>query len=243
MIVAAFIAGLLMFLAPCTLPLVPGYLAFISAAPSEVLTKEGERNRRKVFINALAFVVGFSIVFILLGTFTAFIATFLGAWRDVLARAAGGIIILFGLTMLGVVRIPVLSSEKHLRLPHFLTIGRPESSFLIGALFALGWSPCIGPILGSILLLASASSTALQGAFLLGVFSLGLGVPFILTALLLSEAGEVFARLGFFTTMLQRAGGVLLIFIGILLLTGQMGLLVTYGFGIFSGYNGLLQYM
>ena len=171
---AAFLAGILMFLAPCTLPIVPGYLAFIAAVP-EGASKGSARKR--VLINALAFVLGFSAVFILLGTFAAAAGSFLGPWRDTLGRAAGALIIIFGLTMLGVIRIPVLSGDKHMAIPHFLSLGKPHSSALIGALFALGWSPCIGPILGSILLYASASGTAGQGALLLAIFSLGLGLP------------------------------------------------------------------
>jgi cytochrome c-type biogenesis protein len=237
---AAFLAGLLMFLAPCTLPIVPGYLAFIAGNP----TGNSASSRRRVLFNAFAFVIGFSIIFILLGTFAAAIGSFLGPWRDTLGRLAGALIIIFGLTMLGIVRIPVLSQERRMAIPHFLTIGRIESSLLIGALFALGWSPCIGPILGSILLFASSSATATQGALLLAVFSLGLGVPFILTALLLNEAGVFIARYSKFVNALSIFGGIILILLGILMLLGDMGLLVTWGFSIFNGpYSKLLQYM
>ena len=230
---AAFLAGILMFLAPCTLPIVPGYLAFIAGGKDKVLR------------NALAFVVGFSVVFIVLGTFAGVIGALLGPWRSVVGQAAGALIILFGLTMLGVVRIPLLSSERHARIPKFLTIGRPESSFLMGTLFALGWSPCIGPILGTILLLASSSTTALGGALLLAVFSSGLALPFLLTALLIKQAGEFFTRWEKITAMLSYVGGVVLIGIGLLMLTNNMGLLTTFGYGLFDswGYSTLLQYL
>ena len=229
-----------MFLAPCTLPIVPGYLAFIAGNPSG----DDQYKRMRVFKNSLAFVLGFSIVFILLGTFAAEAGSFLGPWRDTLSRAAGAIIIIFGLTMLGVVRIPVLSQDKRLAIPHFLTIGKVQSSALIGALFALGWSPCIGPILGTILLFASSASTAADGALLLSVFSLGLGLPFIITALLLSEASGVIQRYSRFINGLSIAGGVFLIALGILMLFGDMGLLVQWGFGVLNGpYNQLLKYM
>jgi cytochrome c-type biogenesis protein len=243
---AAFIAGLLMFLAPCTLPIVPGYLAFISGTSAGDAYKKtgGGAKRSKVLINALAFVLGFSVIFILLGTFAGAVGSFLGPWRDTLGRVAGALIILFGLTMLGVIRISALQAERHFALPHFLTIGRFESSLLIGALFALGWSPCIGPILGSILLLASNSTTAAQGAFLLGVFSFGLGVPFILTALLLDKANAMFAKSGKLANFFSIVGGVLLLVIGFLMLFGNMGLLVDWGFSILNGpYNALLRYM
>lgn len=229
---AAFLAGVLMFLAPCTLPIVPGYLAFIAGG------------KGKVVRNAVAFVIGFSVIFILLGTFAGFFGHLLGPWRGALARASGAIIILFGLTMLGFVRIPVIAGEKHMRIPHFLTLGRSESSFLIGVLFALGWSPCIGPILGSVLLFASTSATAAQGALLLGVFSLGLALPFILTALLLERAGAVFARWGRVARALSVAGGVLLIVLGVLILLGSMGLFVSWALQFFEPfYSPLLKYM
>jgi cytochrome c-type biogenesis protein len=232
---AAFLAGILMFLAPCTLPIVPGYLAFIAGAGA---------SRRRVVLNSIAFVLGFSIVFILLGTFAAEAGSFLGPWRDTLGRIAGAIIIIFGLTMLGVIRVPVLSAERRMAIPHFLTIGKVQSSGLIGALFALGWSPCIGPILGSILLFASGSATAAQGALLLAVFSLGLGLPFILTALLLNEAGALISRYSKFVNILSVVGGVVLILLGVLMLMGDMGLLVTWGFSALNGpYSRLLQYM
>ncbi len=130
-----------MFLAPCTLPIVPGYLAFIAGVPAG----QAGSSRRRIFINALAFVIGFSAVFILLGSFAASLGGLLGPWREILGRAAGAIIILFGLTMLGVFNIPLLSGEKRIRIPRWLSLGHPHSSFLIGALFALGWSPASGP--------------------------------------------------------------------------------------------------
>jgi cytochrome c-type biogenesis protein len=240
LIPAAFLAGILMFLAPCTLPIVPGYLSFVAGNPAG----NEKYKKRRVLINAIAFVIGFSIIFILLGTFAAAIGSFLGPWRDTLGRIAGVLIILFGLTMLGVIRISTLQAEHHFALPHFLTIGRFESSLLIGALFALGWSPCIGPILGSILVLASGSATAGQGAFLLAIFSLGLGIPFIITALLLDRASTLFAKSGNLTYFFSIFGGILLLALGILMLFGDMGLLVQWGFSIFEGpYNHLLQYM
>src|SRR5665213_2848 len=177
---AAFVAGLVMFLAPCTLPLVPGYLAFIGGAGIEGY-REGSI-RKKIFYNAVAFVIGFSIVFILLGIAAGSVAHILGPWRELLSRLAGIMIALFGITMLGSY-IPFFSVERRIPIPPFLKVGRWESALLIGILFALGWSPCIGPILGSILLFASVSSTMLQGAVLLGIFSLGFGIPFLLVAL------------------------------------------------------------
>lgn len=230
-----------MFLAPCTLPIVPGYLAFIAGVPAG----QAGSSRHRIFINALAFVIGFSVVFIILGSFAAAIGALLGPWRSVIARGAGLVIILFGLTMLGVFNIPLLSGERRMRLPKWLSLGHPHSSFLIGALFALGWSPCIGPILGTILFLASASATALKGAMLLAVFSLGLAIPFLLCAWAITRAEGLVQRAGAVTRTLSVIGGIILIVLGALMLTNTMGMLVTWGFGIFdgAGYGSLLKYL
>jgi cytochrome c-type biogenesis protein len=235
LIPAAFLAGVLMFLAPCTLPIVPGYLAFIA----------GGTGRGRMVKNAVAFVVGFSVVFILLGTFAAALGALLGPWREALARAAGALIILFGLTMLGLLRLPLLTEERRAHIPKFLTVGRWESSMLIGALFAVGWSPCIGPILGSILFIASVSATALQGALLLAVFSLGLGIPFVLSAIFMEKIGGWFVRAGKLASALSYIGGCVLVAVGALMLTGHIGLLVTWGFGMldFAGYESLLNHL
>lgn len=240
---AAFLAGVLMFLAPCTLPIVPGYLAFIAGVPAgNTLTQNA---RRRIRLNALAFIFGFSLVFIALGLFAGLIGSVLGPWRYMLARGAGGVVILFGLTMLGVVRVSVLTGERHFRIPKALTLGRWESSLLIGALFALGWSPCIGPILGTVLLFASTSATMLQGALLLGVFSLGLGIPFFIAALLIEQAGSALVTWSKTAHVLSIVGGVALVVLGVLMLMGIMDSLVSWGFGLFEGfgYSQLLQYM
>jgi cytochrome c-type biogenesis protein len=238
LIPAAFVAGVLMFLAPCTLPIVPGYLAFIAG------TSDTKSGRGRIVRNAFAFVFGFSVIFITLGASAGFVGGLVGEWRNVISQAAGLIIILFGFTMLGWLRIPGLSSEHHIRLPKFLTIGRWESSLLIGALFAIGWSPCIGPILATVLFLASSSQTALWGAFLLGIFSLGLGLPFIITALLMENGRDLFGKWGTTSKVLSFIGGVLLIGIGTLMLTNNSGLLVEWGFKFLEGpYNQLLNYM
>ncbi len=229
LIVGAFVAGVLMFLAPCTLPIVPGYLAFIGG--------------KRVMRNAFAFVLGFSLVFILLGGFAGSLGGLVAPYREVLGRIAGAVILLFGLTMLGAVAPRFLRGEWHAKLPAFLTIGRPESSFLIGTLFALGWSPCIGPVLGTVLLFASTSATASQGALLLAVFSLGMAVPFLLTALFIERAGSTFARWGRTTTILQYVGGVLLVLIGIAMLLGNMGFITQWALQYIPAYDLLLNYL
>jgi len=242
LIPSAFLAGILMFLAPCTLPIVPGYLAFIAGIPEDAASVRGARKR--IVLNALAFVVGFSIIFILLGTFASLLGSIIGPWRDLLGRLAGAKLIIFGLTMLGVMRIPALSSSRNVRLPHFIVLGRWESSLLIGMLFAFGWSPCIGPILGTILLYASTSSTTLQGAFLLGIFSIGLAVPFMLTAFFLERASVVLSHLTLVVKVLSIVGGIGLLVTGALMVLGDMALITSWGLSFFNYlYTPLLQYM
>jgi cytochrome c-type biogenesis protein len=238
LIPAAFVAGVLMFLAPCTLPIVPGYLAFIAGSP------EGRGSRQRILCNALAFVLGFSVVFIALGASAGLLGALVAPWKAFISRAAGAIIILFGFTMLGWLRMSGVSSEHHIRIPTFLTLGRPQSSALIGALFALGWSPCIGPILATILFLASGSATAASGALLLAVFSLGLGIPFLLTAALMQSGQNMFGKWGATSRALSILGGLVLILVGALMLTDHMGLLIEWGFKFLEGpYNELLKYM
>ncbi len=240
---AAFVAGLLMFLAPCTLPLVPGYLAFI--AGGHIGGTPDASARRRLLINALAFVLGFSVIFVVFGVFAASLGAFFGPWRFVLGRVAGIIVIFFGLVMLGMVRIPVFSSVHRIPVPNFLTLGRWESSFFLGVLFAVGWSPCIGPILGSLLLFASISATMSQGALLLVVFSIGLGIPFILVALFLGTATSFIAHADTLIRIVSVFGGCVLIALGVLMLLGDMGILITVGYQALSfiHYDHLLNYM
>jgi cytochrome c-type biogenesis protein len=132
-----------------------------------------------------------------------------------------------------------------MRLPKFLVIGRPESSALIGILFALGWSPCIGPILGTILLFASTSATALGGAFLLAVFSLGLGVPFLLCAAFIGRISSMVSKWARVSLVLSRVGAIVMLALGVLMITGTMGFLVSWGFSVFDffGYERLLNFL
>ncbi len=234
---AAFVAGILMFLAPCTLPLIPAYLVFIAGTSESDIAKADIPRatiRRRILQNAIAFILGFSVIFILLGVFSSFIGSLLGVWRYTLGvQVAGLLLILFGIMMLGL-RVPLLAGEWHLRMPRFLQLGKPESAFLLGSLFALGWSPCIGPVLGSILFLAATTDTALQGAVLLGIFSLGLATPFFISALLIDRVGRSIEKLTRISSALYMVGGTLLIVLGVAMLTGTIGLLFEPLSGILS---------
>jgi len=247
LIISAFVAGFLTFLAPCTLPLVPAYLGFISGVDKDMLADPATARsaRRKIFLNGLAFIVGFSVVFIVFGTLAGLVGQALVPYRIWLARIGGGLIVLFGLFMLGIFKIPFLNIEKRLPIFSWLQLGKPSSSFFIGGTFALGWTPCVGPILGSILLLASTSATALQGALLLSVFSMGLAVPFILIALGFSRATTFIDASSRYLTGISAVGGVFLILLGVLLMTDNFGLTIQYGYQLldFINYDALLDYL
>ncbi len=235
-----------MFFAPCTLPIVPGYLAFIAGIPLSALNNPAaKRSARKAVVkNAFAFVIGFSLVFIALGASAGLLGVFVGPWRYAFSKLGGVVLIIFGLTMLGLTPLSALAREQRIRLPAFLELGRPSSALLIGALFALGWSPCIGPILGTVLLIASASSTAWYGAALLALFSAGLAVPFLLTALLVNEATVLLSKFDGIIRALTLVGACALVLGGVLLLTGTTDTIVEWGYGLFgsTGYGALLNY-
>lgn len=246
-IASSFVAGLLTFLAPCTLPLLPAYLGFISGVdPKELANPDtARRARRKIFWNGAAFIIGFSLIFIAFGTLAGFAGQALVPYRIWLGRIGGILVILFGLFMLGAFRLPFLQAEKRIKVPSWLTLGKPGSSLLIGGAFAFGWTPCVGPILGSILLLAGTTATALQGALLLAVFSLGLAIPFLLIAAAFSSAAKYIDKISQYLKWVSIIGGIFLILLGILLLTDSFGLLIQYGYELFDfiNYEGLLDYL
>lgn len=247
LIIPAFIAGLLTFLAPCTLPLVPAYLGFISGVDQDALAnpQTAAAARRKIFWNGVAFILGFAFVFIAFGTLAGLVGQALVPYRLWLARIGGALIMLFGLFMLGVFKIPLLSSDKRLPIFKWLHLGKPSSSLFIGGTFALGWTPCVGPILGSILLLAGTSGTALQGALLLSIFSLGLAIPFLIIALAFSRATKFIDASSKYLKGISVVGGLFLILLGVLLMTDNFGLTIQYGYRLleFINYDRLLEYL
>ncbi len=246
-IVSVFFAGILMFLAPCTLPLVPAFLAFISGIRSEDMRNltRAKPVHRQIVINSVAFVTGFSIVFVSFGILAGLLGAELGLFRTILAYVGGIFIIIFGLMMLNLITINPLLKEHKLRLPNALKPGNPFSAFLIGCTFAVGWTPCVGPILASVLLLAATTHTALTGAFLLLVFSLGLAVPFLLTAFFYSQAQTLIPGMQNISLWTTRVGGVFLISIGVLLITDNFDLTVQYGYQLFNwlGVSGLFNHL
>lgn len=232
-----FLAGVFTFLAPCTLPLVPSFFVFIGGSSAHQASTDRQW-RWRLIRNALFYVAGFSVVFIALGVGLGLLANYgLAHLRFTLERISGVLVILFGLSMLGVFEgrwFAWMQRDTRFTLPSSLAPGRPLSAFAFGAAFAFGWSPCIGPILGSVLLLASSSGTVFQGAFLLAVFSLGLGLPFVAMAAGIGQATRVIHGLQRYLPMISRVGGGLLIVLGVLLLTGNMGLLTRVVMPLFS---------
>jgi cytochrome c-type biogenesis protein len=220
----AFLYGLLSFFSPCVLPLIPSYFCVITGLSLEELTQSPKTGfRRKIMVSTLAFVLGFSIVFILLGASASYLGGLLAPHKSAIRVVGGALIILFGLHLTGIVRIPFLQHEKRVRLQqrplHLMGV------LLIGMAFGAGWTPCIGPILGSLLVLAQDKETVGQGVRLLCIYSLGLSLPFILLSAGINYL-LVFTRKA--NKMLRFANpvaGVLLILTGLLLVTDKLRLL------------------
>lgn len=250
LIIPAFIAGIITFLAPCTLPLVPGYLGFISGVSLNEMqgTEQLKHARWKIFLNGVFFTLGFSAVFIILGTLVGLGGLALAPYRVWLARIGGLIVIFFGLYMVGLFKLPLfkfLENEKHLSVNKFLRPGNLLSSFILGTTFGFGWTPCVGPILGSVLLLASASSTVGQGAFLLGIFSLGLAIPFLLVAIGIGRASAYINKINKYLHIISIIGGIFLVLLGIILFTNKLSAWIgfSYRFFDFINYDKILDYL
>ena len=223
---AAFVAGLISFLSPCVLPLVPGYVSLISGAGVEQLkTKEGQLFR-KLMLNSAAFIVGFSIVFITLGAISTEVGQVLAQYKSLLARIAGVVIVLFGLHLTGIFQIKALLADT--RLHGLKGSSSAWRAFVIGFAFAFGWTPCVGPILAVVLGFAAAQDTVWKGVFLLAIYSAGLAVPFLLTSLGIERFLKFYNRFKFHMHAVEVASGVLLIGLGILLAMGRFTLLSGY---------------
>jgi cytochrome c-type biogenesis protein len=218
-IFAAVIAGLASFLSPCVLPLVPPYLVYLTGTSIEHLA-EGEaepRVRKETVGAALLFVLGFATIFVALGASASAIGALLLAWSGPLAVVAGIVIILMGLHFLGLTRIDLLMREKRLGMPKPVGLW---GAYVMGLAFAFGWTPCIGPILAAILAVAASEKSVVQGAGLLAVYSLGLGIPFVIAALAVEPFAAFLARFKRHLGVVEKAMGSLLVLTGIAFLTG-----------------------
>ena len=237
-LLAAFGAGLLSFISPCVLPLIPGYLSYISglsldqmrgtspAAGAAVAVAAPPESRRQVILSSLAFIVGFSLVFISLGASASYVGQFLTSRLTLLGRIAGAIIIVFGLHTMGVLRIEWLYQEKRVQ-----TSRRPAGfvgAIFVGIAFAFGWTPCIGPILAGILAIAATQDTVGHGVRLLAAYSLGLAVPFFATALAINRFFAAFAKIRRHYHAIEMASGALLVVIGVLIFTNRFTVIAQW---------------
>jgi len=223
---ASFVAGLISFLSPCVLPLVPGYVSLISGAGIEELKSSDGHLLRKVMINSAAFIVGFSIVFITLGAISTEVGQFLAQYKSLLARIAGAVIILFGLHLTGLFQIKALLADTRL---HTLKGGAsPWGAFVIGFAFAFGWTPCVGPILAVVLGFAATQDTVWKGILLLAIYSAGLAVPFLITSFGIERFLKFYNRFKFHMHAVEVASGGLLIVLGILLVMGKFTVIAGY---------------
>ncbi len=227
-LIAAFAAGFLSFISPCVLPLIPGYVSFVSGVSLEDMRGETAVSsaRRRVLVTSLFFVLGFSLVFIALGATASVVGHFLLEKQPILAKIAGVLLVIFGLHTMGVFRIGFLESEKRMQANR-----KPAGALgavLVGIAFAFGWSPCIGPILGGILALAAAKDTVWEGTELLAVYSVGLGIPFLLTSIAINQFFAVTKRIRKHYHTIELVSGGLLVAIGVLIFTNQFTIIVRY---------------
>ncbi len=220
----AFLAGVLSFLSPCVLPLVPSYLSFVTGMSLEDL-QEG-LDRRTTLVHSLLFVAGFTGIFLLLGASASFLGQFLRQYEEWIARVGGVVIIVLGLHLAGAFRLAPLLRERRLHL-HDKPAGY-LGTLGVGAAFGAGWTPCIGPVLGAILTFAASQDQFWSGVWLLFVYSLGLAVPFLLASLALDGFLRAFARFRRFLPVVQVLSGVLLVVLGIFLVTGTFSALTGY---------------
>jgi cytochrome c-type biogenesis protein len=235
---AALIAGLVSFLSPCVLPLVPPYLIYLTGATIEHVANEEatSSSKRAVMISAVMFVLGFSTVFVALGASASLIGSLIRAWSAELSIVAGIVIIIMGLHFLGLTRIGLLMREGRLPIPKPVGLW---GAYAMGLAFAFGWTPCIGPILAAILSVAAAEATVERGAGLLAVYSAGLGIPFLVAAFMVEQFSSLFARIKRHLAGIERAMGVLLVITGIGFLTGSV---TTVSIWLLETFPGLQSF-
>lgn len=226
-LMAAFLAGLLSFMSPCVLPLVPSYVTYITGLSLDQLTNAGERHRRKtIILNALLFIAGFSGVFIAFGASASLLGQLLVDYQDLVRKIGGVLIVAFGLYLMGIVKLTLMMRERRF---HFHS--RPAGyvgSVLIGAAFAAGWTPCVGPVLGTVLMYASTTETIMDGVVLLSYYSMGLGLPLFAVALGVDRFLVHFKQVRAYLGTISTVSGMILIVFGIILFTNTLPFLTAF---------------
>lgn len=231
-IVTAFTAGAISFLSPCVLPLVPAYVSYIAGNTTSTHGRyRHARNRLPALFLSLCFVLGFSTIFIALGASATALSRLLLAYRDEANLIGGIIVILFGIFMTGIVRLPWL--ERDVRYHGPVQAGQPFGAYVLGLAFGFGWTPCIGPVLGAILTVSAVSTTASSGVALLTIYSIGLGLPFLFAALFTEGLASRLKSMRRSGRVLQTAAGVIMIAMGIAMVTGQMS---TFAFWLLERF-------
>ncbi|HIH97344.1 MAG TPA: cytochrome c biogenesis protein CcdA [Thermoplasmata archaeon] len=219
----AFVAGIITFFSPCVLPLIPVYISYITGISFQALTEKNGASFSFVFVRILMFVLGFTFVFTLMGATASVIGGFLQAHRRILMIIAGIAISIFGLHLIGLIKIRFLEQEKRAQMKKRSSFIGP---FIMGMAFAIGWIPCVGPILGSVLLLASVTESVYSGMLLLATYSLGFGLPFLLVGLSINQFLKFFKRIRGAFPYIKIGSGVILLLFGILLIINKLSLLI-----------------
>lgn len=221
----AFAAGLVSFLSPCVLPLVPGYVSYVAGSSLEELRDE-RATRVRALRFALLFVLGFSLVFVAFGASATALGGLLLTWRYEIGLVAGMVVLLFGLHLLGV--LPIGWLQRDVRLHVDVPGGRAVGAFVMGLAFAFGWTPCIGPVLGGILTLGASTGSVATGSTLLAIYAMGLGVPFLLAALFTGSLLAQLRRIGRIGRQLQRGAGLVLLVMGALMMSGRLEIIAYW---------------
>ena len=230
--IVAFTAGILTFLSPCILPLIPSFIAYITGVSYKDLKDEKKDVRMTTLSHTLLFILGFSLVFILMGLTATAIGKALFAYQKFIRIGGGALIILFGLVLSGIIKVGFMEKDHHLHI--HAEKATYFGSFLVGVTFAAAWTPCAGPIFGSILVIAGSEGNVLEGVKLLTLYSMGIGVPFIITALAMHSFLAYFNRFKKAMAHINRIAGGLLILIGIMIITDSMNLISEKILGLFA---------
>jgi cytochrome c-type biogenesis protein len=226
-LIVAFTSGVVSFFAPCVVPLLPAYISYISGVSLTEVNKEDGLGvyRRKVMISSLFYVLGFSLIFVMLGTTAASFGSILRGYDTLIQRLGGILIMFFALNFMGVLKIPILATGSQIKLPAWADHLGYGKSFLIGVVFATAWTPCVGAVLGAILTLAAVTQTALSGALMLFVYSLGISIPFLIISLVILQAPQVLKIFTKYTGKISLLAGLLLFIIGFLVFNNTVGLI------------------